>query len=100
MADIEKLNDEVLEEATGGAAKAAYVNHTDWQGAHYRPYGHVPGETWTEFGFRWYMIKKGDTLSGIALRFGCSIQQLVANNPATIQNPDRIFEGDAIILGR
>lgn len=98
MADIEKLNDEVLEGANGGANGGYYINRTDWRGAHWRPLGHNPGEVWNEFGITWYMIKKGDTLSGIAARFGYTVQQLVNRNPLTITNPDVIKEGDAIAL--
>lgn len=43
-----------------------------------------------------YKIKKGDTLSGIASRYGTSVSALAkANN---IQNPNRIYAGNSITI--
>jgi LysM repeat protein len=44
-----------------------------------------------------YTVKRGDTLSEIADRHGCSLADLVAANPQ-IRNPDRIDIGDRINL--
>ncbi|WNL46593.1 LysM peptidoglycan-binding domain-containing protein [Dyella sp. BiH032] len=44
-----------------------------------------------------YTVQHGDTLSGIAQRFGVSLAALEAANPQ-IANPDRIYPGDRIHL--
>lgn len=97
MANFEALNDDVLEEAAGGRATE---NTTDWTGAHWRPTGHVPGSTWTEFGHNWYLVKAGDTLSGIAQRLGYTVQHLKTCNPKTITDINKIYAGDALSLGQ
>jgi LysM repeat protein len=43
-----------------------------------------------------YIVKAGDTLYGIALRYGVTVQQLVASN--NIANPNLIFSGQQIIV--
>jgi LysM repeat protein len=45
-----------------------------------------------------YVIKEGDTLSGIASDFGLTLDELLAANETTIENPDRIAVGDEIII--
>jgi LysM repeat protein len=45
-----------------------------------------------------YVIKEGDTLSGIARQFGLTLDELLAANEETIENPDRIAVGDEIII--
>src|SRR5271157_2649588 len=42
-----------------------------------------------------YIVRQGDTLSGIAQNFGVSLQALQAANPQ-ITNPDLIFPGQVI----
>lgn len=42
-----------------------------------------------------YIVQRGDTLSGIAERFGVSLSDLLEENPQ-ITNPDRIFPGQVI----
>ena len=42
-----------------------------------------------------YVVQQGDTLSGIAERFGVSLQALEAANPQ-IPDPNRIFPGQVI----
>jgi len=44
----------------------------------------------------WYTIKRGDSLSKIANRFGVSTRELIELND--IQNPDVILEGQQILL--
>ena len=44
----------------------------------------------------YYTIKSGDTLSGIASRFGVSVSDLVSWN--NIANPNLIYAGDTIIV--
>lgn len=44
-----------------------------------------------------YIIKKGDTLSKIAIAHGITIEELLAANP-TIKNADRITEGQQITI--
>ncbi|HBY97929.1 MAG: LysM peptidoglycan-binding domain-containing protein [Ardenticatenaceae bacterium] len=43
-----------------------------------------------------YVVRAGDTLSGIALRFGFTTAQLAAAN--RVSNPNRIFVGQVLIL--
>ncbi len=43
-----------------------------------------------------YTVQKGDTLTRIAKRFGTSVDRLAEMNG--IQNPDRIFAGDALTI--
>ena len=45
-----------------------------------------------------YVIKEGDTLSGIAKKFDLTLEQLLAANEETIKDPDRISVGDEIII--
>ena len=94
MANIENLNDEVLESAVGG------TNTTDWTGAHWQATGYKMGTSFTFQGRVWYRIKSGDTLGAIAKTFGTTVAQLQANNPKTITNPAMIFAGDAIVIRR
>ena len=46
-----------------------------------------------------YTVRPGDTLSGIAERFGVSLDALIAANPQ-ISDPDRIFPGEVITIPR
>ena len=43
-----------------------------------------------------YTVQRGDTLSGIAARFGTTVAELVRLN--NIADPDRIYEGDRLII--
>lgn len=95
MADIEALKDEALEGAAGGA-----TNTTDWRGAHWQPQNRAMGTTWTEFGWNWYRVKPGDTLSGIAARYGRTVKDLMYWNPKTIKDPNMIYAGDALVLAK
>ena len=45
-----------------------------------------------------YVIKEGDTLSKIARSFGLTLDELLAANKDTIENPDRIKVGDEIVI--
>ena len=102
MANLEALNDEALATATGGASTGAKneINTTDWQGAHWQPQQYPMGTTFTAHGFLWYRINVGDTLSQIAVTFKTTTATLKANNPATIQDINKIYAGDAIIIRR
>jgi tyrosinase len=44
-----------------------------------------------------YVVKKGDTLSGIAEKFGVTLAALEAANPQ-ITNPDLIFPGQVVVI--
>ena len=44
-----------------------------------------------------YLIKKGDTLSKVAVAHGITLEELLAANP-TIKNPNRITEGQQITI--
>jgi LysM repeat protein len=45
-----------------------------------------------------YTIQEGDTLSAIAADFGISLDELLAANEDTIEDPNRIAVGDIIII--
>jgi LysM repeat protein len=51
----------------------------------------------TRFAGRTYLIRSGDTLSGIAARYGLSWQRLAVLND--LDDPDLIYAGDTLILG-
>lgn len=44
-----------------------------------------------------YIVKKGDTLWGIAQRHGVTLRALIAANPQ-IKNPNLIYPGDRVVL--
>jgi|ERR1700733_3578747 tyrosinase len=44
-----------------------------------------------------YVVQQGDTLSGIAQRFGVSLQALEAANPQ-IHDPNKIYPGQVITV--
>ena len=44
-----------------------------------------------------YLVRKGDTLWGIARRFGVELTALIASNPQ-IKNPNLIYPGDRVRL--
>ena len=45
----------------------------------------------------YYTVKKGDTLWGIAGRFGVKLSALIAANPQ-IKNPNLIYPGDKVVI--
>jgi LysM repeat protein len=45
-----------------------------------------------------YVVKRGDTLSGIAKRNGTSLSKVLALNPRLRKNPDLIFRGTRVRL--
>ena len=49
------------------------------------------------YGDNYYIVKKGDTLSGIAVKHHTTLQNLQRLNPQ-IKNPNLIYPGDAIRL--
>ena len=49
------------------------------------------------YGDNYYIVKKGDTLSGIAAKHHTTLDKLRALNPQ-IKNPNLIYPGDAIRL--
>ena len=49
------------------------------------------------YGDQYYVVKKGDTLSGIAAKHHTTLKNLVALNPH-IKNPNLIYPGDVIRL--
>lgn len=44
-----------------------------------------------------YTVKKGDTLWGIAKRYGVTLTALIAANPG-IKNPNLIYPGDKVVI--
>ena len=49
--------------------------------------------------FTEYTIKRGDTLSGIAKKFGTTIKQIMEDNPF-IKDPNKIYAGDVLKIRR
>ena len=49
------------------------------------------------YGDNYYIVKKGDTLSAIAVKYHTTVNKLVALNPH-IKNPNLIYVGDVIRL--
>ena len=49
------------------------------------------------YGANYYIVKKGDTLSGIAAKHHTTLKNLQNLNPQ-IKNPNLIYPGDAIRL--
>ena len=49
------------------------------------------------YGDNYYIVKKGDTLSAIAVKHHTTLKNLLALNPQ-IKNPNLIYPGDAIRL--
>ena len=47
------------------------------------------------YGASYYIVKKGDTLSAIAVKYHITLNKLLALNPQ-IKNPDLIYPGDSI----
>lgn len=47
---------------------------------------------------RVYTVVEGDTVSGIAIRFGLDIETLRWSNPGLARNPDRLYPGDRLII--
>ena len=45
-----------------------------------------------------YVVRSGDTLSGIAGRFGISLQELIDANRETVPGPDKLHIGDVLII--
>jgi LysM repeat protein len=43
-----------------------------------------------------YVVREGDTLSGIAARFGVSEEQILAENP--MSDRDRLFVGQELVI--
>ena len=52
----------------------------------------------TSGGYLDYRIVAGDTLGGIAQKYGTTVAKLLELNPS-IQNPDLIYAGDYIRIG-
>ena len=57
----------------------------------------MPGSTWDLSGYNVYIVQRGDTFSGIAKRFGVSVNELWAANPQ-IWDINRIYPGQVIYL--
>ena len=76
MSDQVKVNDSELEDVAGGAggwqkyARGTYVNYGS---------------------YIVYTVAPGDVLSGIAARFGVTVQNIKDWNPSTIKNVDLIY---------
>ena len=49
------------------------------------------------YGNNYYTVKKGDTLGAIALKYGTTVNKLMALNPH-IKNANLIYPGDIIRL--
>ena len=55
--------------------------------------GGVDGDTWWQNGHYMYLIQDGDTLSGIACKYGTTVPALMNLNRDKITNPNLIQAG-------
>ena len=55
------------------------------------------GDTWSKTKPSKHMVSKGDTLSGIASKYGLTLDQLIKLNPG-LDDPNKIFTGQMIKL--
>jgi hypothetical protein len=62
-----------------------------------RPHYRAPAKKLPSYTARVYIVKRGDTLSHIARRFGTSVRALQAANPH-IKNPNVILVGQRLII--
>ena len=62
-----------------------------WNGGQYAESAAAPAEAEV------YIVRKGDTLCGIAKRHGVALTELIGANPQ-IKNPNLIYPGDRVIL--
>ena len=51
----------------------------------------------TDGGYLIYIVARGDTLKGLAIRFGSTVDSIVASNP-DITNPNVIYEGQRLTI--
>lgn len=56
----------------------------------------IPGESTSEVARTVHVVRSGDSLGKIALKYGLTVSQLMASNGIT--NPDRIYLGTTIIV--
>ena len=83
-----------MEKVNGGVR----INTIDPDGAHWQPTNISMGTTFTRDDLLWYRVKPGDTLDTIAAKFATNVNTLRGNNPATIENTDLIYVGDALMI--
>lgn len=89
MDEMKKMNEEELDQVTGG--RHGEIPH--WQNTDYKM-----GESFPADGYVFYRIKPGDTLGGIAQKYGVSVNQIQRLNPKTITNVNNIYAGDCIAI--
>ena len=70
LEDLKEATKEDLENVTGGAGTKFYI----------------------------YTVKKGDTLSGIAKRYGTTVKELMFLNSERIKDPDLIIPGWRLLI--
>lgn len=82
-----ELNEEELAKANGG-----YGNALNMRGR-----GVTPGLRYQDSISKryFYLVKTGDTMSGIAAMFGMNLQYLISLNPH-IPNPNKIWDYDVV----
>ena len=62
--------------------------------------GGIPSGISTSASGRKYVVRRGDTLGGIAIRHGLSLNTILAYNPNLASRPDSINVGETINLGQ
>ncbi len=83
----EKINDLDLEKVDGGAAK----NPKSWE--------NFAKGTFVNYGnYIVYTVAAGDALSGIAIRFGVTPEEIMRWNPDKIKNINMIYAGQIITI--
>lgn len=48
----------------------------------------------------WYRLAPGDTLGGVASRFGVTMEHIAEMNRGTIQNFNEVYAGDTLVVKR
>ncbi len=75
--EVKVLNDQEMENVSGGAA-------------------HANGQYWNDGGATYYRIAAGDYLGNIAALFGTTAEAIKNLNPGVIKNVNMIRAGDII----
>ncbi len=65
-------------------------------GSRYDEVQNIVNASYSQSSYKTYIVKSGDTLSGIASKYGTTYQKIAKDN--NISNPDIIYEGQKLII--